>query len=155
MSATARPVSPKIGIWYRQDTGHIHMTVEGHGFSTVNKDPASKRGNPHLYRKLAKALRDAGAKHPALKDELDGQGTVHSGRAARFFLLRNAVYFRFLNQTRGGSTSATGVGFTRLNWLLSANSASRLIINCSASSDLESNGADRWRRAWCSRWVQC
>ena len=67
-SETGRTVYPKIGVWFREDTGHIHLTIEGQGFSTVNAEPTSKRGNPHLYAKLARMLRDAGAAHPAIDD---------------------------------------------------------------------------------------
>ncbi|CAN5470793.1 hypothetical protein BH10PSE14_BH10PSE14_27480 [soil metagenome] len=70
-SATGRTIYPKIGVWYREDTGHIHLSIEGTGLSTVNADPESKRGNPHLYAKLARALRDAGAPHPAIEDGFD------------------------------------------------------------------------------------
>ena len=48
-SKTGRTVYPKIGIWFREDTGHIHLSIEGRGFSTVSSDPLSKRGHPHLY----------------------------------------------------------------------------------------------------------
>jgi hypothetical protein len=67
-SDTGRTVYPKIGVWFREDTGHIHLTIEGQGFSTVNPESTSKRGNPHLFKKLARMLRDAGAAHPAIDD---------------------------------------------------------------------------------------
>ncbi len=52
-----------VSIWWREDTGRIHISFEGK-ISTVSPDPKSKRGNPHLFRKLAECLRDAGAPHP-------------------------------------------------------------------------------------------
>lgn len=64
-SATGRTIYPKIGVWYRGDTGHIHLSIEGQGLSTVNDDPSSVRGHPHLYNKLAEVLRAAGAEAPA------------------------------------------------------------------------------------------
>lgn len=67
-SDSGRTVYPRIGAWYREDTGNIHLSIEGHGLSTVNPDPTSKRGNSHLFRKLALALRDAGAAHPVVAD---------------------------------------------------------------------------------------
>lgn len=67
-SGSGRTVYPKIGIWYRAETGHIHLSIEGEGLSTVNSDPVSMRGHPHLYRKLARVLRGAGAAHPDLAD---------------------------------------------------------------------------------------
>lgn len=63
-SSTGRTIYPKIGVWYRADTGHIHLSIEGEGFSTVNCDPASVRGHPHLFNKLAEMLRAAGAEAP-------------------------------------------------------------------------------------------
>ncbi len=70
-SATGRTIYPKIGLWYREDTGHIHISIEGQGFSTVNDNPDSKRGNPHLYVKLAKVLRDGGSDHPPIPESSD------------------------------------------------------------------------------------
>lgn len=57
---------PRIGVWFSEDVGDIHLSIAGHGLSTVNGDPASKRGNPHLFNKLAKALRDEGKPHPEI-----------------------------------------------------------------------------------------
>ncbi|HSG35734.1 MAG TPA: hypothetical protein VLA37_14480 [Sphingomonadaceae bacterium] len=67
-SAIGRTVYPKVGVWFREDTGHIHLAIEGQGFSTVNIDAGSKRGHPHLFKKLARMLRDAGARHPEIDD---------------------------------------------------------------------------------------
>lgn len=56
----------KIGAWFDQRTGHIHLTLPNSGWfhTTVNDDPASKRGHPNLYAKLARALREAGVPAP-------------------------------------------------------------------------------------------
>jgi hypothetical protein len=67
-SKTGRTVYPRIGVWYRPNTGNIHVSIEGQGFSTVDPDPVRKRGNPHLFRKLALALKAAGAEHPSVED---------------------------------------------------------------------------------------
>lgn len=59
----------RVSIWYNQDNERIHITVRHNGIeeiSTVNADPASKRGNPNLYYKLAKCLKAAAAPHPNL-----------------------------------------------------------------------------------------
>jgi hypothetical protein len=67
--------SATIGLWYKEDTGAIHLSLGDHGLSTVNADPASKRGHPHLYNKLAKLLRDQGKPHPAIVEDWDyGRG---------------------------------------------------------------------------------
>lgn len=60
-----------LGIWFDEGAGDIHLSVPGHGLSTVGSDPASKRGNPHLFNKLAKALRDQGKPHPQIVEEWD------------------------------------------------------------------------------------
>lgn len=52
------------GIWYNDGSGHIHIAAAGAFISTVSNDPKSKRYHPNLYRKMAKALRDAGAPAP-------------------------------------------------------------------------------------------
>lgn len=66
MAGSGKTAYPRIGIWYDEEAGDIHMNIAGHGLSTVNADPCSKRGNPHLFNKLAKALRDDGKPHPAI-----------------------------------------------------------------------------------------
>jgi hypothetical protein len=60
-----------LGVWFGEKTGGIHLSIPGHGLSTVNGDPASKRGNPHLFNKLAKVLRDQGKPHPEIVEEWD------------------------------------------------------------------------------------
>jgi hypothetical protein len=57
-----------VGIWYDETQGHIHLTAQGvDGFhTTVCNEPASKRGHPNLFRKLAKCLEDAGAPGPSI-----------------------------------------------------------------------------------------
>jgi hypothetical protein len=60
-----------LGVWYDEEAGDIHLSIPGHGLSTVNGNAASKRGNPHLFNKLAKALRDQGKPHPVIVEEWD------------------------------------------------------------------------------------
>ena len=69
--ATGRAIYPKIGLWYREDPVHIPMSIDGHGFSTVNINPVSMRGNPHLYAKLAKIFGDGGSDHPPIQETSD------------------------------------------------------------------------------------
>ncbi|MER8431373.1 hypothetical protein [Mesorhizobium caraganae] len=59
---------PKIGVWFDIDAGDIHLSIEGQGLSTVNGNAASARGNPHLFKKLAKVLRDSGKPHPTITE---------------------------------------------------------------------------------------
>ena len=51
-------------IWYDDEQDVIKMRVAGE-LTSMNNNPASKRGNPSLYKKLAKVLRDAGEKYPS------------------------------------------------------------------------------------------
>ena len=60
-----------LGVWFDEEAGDIHLSIPGLGLSTVNGDPASKRGNPHLFNKLAKVLRDQGKPHPEIVEEWD------------------------------------------------------------------------------------
>ena len=64
---TKKMVYPKIGVWYDENDKTIHLSIEGQGLSTVSSDPNSVRGNPHLFEKLAKLLRDVGVPHPPLE----------------------------------------------------------------------------------------
>ena len=65
----------EIGVWYNEKSGQIHISgVKGERFiSTVSPDATSKRGNPHLYAKLAKCLRSAGKPAPLIEVADDEQ----------------------------------------------------------------------------------
>lgn len=63
---SGRTAYPRIGIWFDEEAGDIHLSIPGQGLSTINGNAVSKRGNPHLFNKLAKALRDEGRPHPAI-----------------------------------------------------------------------------------------
>ena len=62
-----------VGLWFDEEAGDIHFSIPGHGLSTVNGDGLSKRGNPHLFNKLAKVLRDQGKPHPEIVEEWGGE----------------------------------------------------------------------------------
>lgn len=65
--ATGAPgtsVLMKIGVWYDEDERCIKLNIPGHGLTSVNDRAESMRGNPSLFKRLARALRDPGAKHP-------------------------------------------------------------------------------------------
>lgn len=62
-SESGRTVYPKIGIWHADD-GHIRMSIEGQGLTSVTNDPASERYHRTLYEKLAEVLRLAGRMPP-------------------------------------------------------------------------------------------
>lgn len=60
----------KMGIWYNE-TGRIHLTVPDSGWfhTTVDDDPAGRRGHPNLFKKLARLLEEADRKpRPEIKD---------------------------------------------------------------------------------------
>jgi len=61
-----KTVSFPVSVWFSQETGMIHLarpTREGF-VTTISGDPNNARGHVHLYRKLAEALRQAGASAP-------------------------------------------------------------------------------------------
>lgn len=53
-----------IHIWYDHAEDVIKIRVDGE-LTSVNNHPESKRGNPSLYKRFAKVLRDAGKKYPS------------------------------------------------------------------------------------------
>lgn len=65
MAGDSKTARLDVGIWFNADTGHIHLAAKGQFISTVSNDPKSKRFHANLYRKLGKALRDAGKPYPA------------------------------------------------------------------------------------------
>ncbi|TNE39688.1 MAG: hypothetical protein EP321_12325 [Sphingomonadales bacterium] len=69
MVRSGKTATPKIGIWYDEAAGDIHLSLAGQGLSTVNDRPDSKRGNPHLFNKLARILREQGKPHPPIAGE--------------------------------------------------------------------------------------
>jgi hypothetical protein len=64
-SKSGRTIFPKIGIWYAEDDGHIRLSIEGQGLTSISNDPDSERYHRTLYKKLAEVLRDSGAFIPA------------------------------------------------------------------------------------------
>jgi len=58
-----------LGIWFDENANDIHICIPDHGLSTINGDAGSARGNPHLFNKLAKALRDQGKPHPTIIED--------------------------------------------------------------------------------------
>lgn len=62
----AKSIEIPIRVWYDDEQAVIRMASDASiGFiSTVNDDPDSARGNPNLFGKLAKLLRDAGRPAP-------------------------------------------------------------------------------------------
>lgn len=53
-----------VGIWFNEETGHIHIAAANSFISTVSDDPESRRYHPNLFQKLAKCLMNAGVSHP-------------------------------------------------------------------------------------------
>lgn len=67
-SDSGRTIYPKIGVWFAEDEdGHIRLSIEGQGLTSVTDDPNSVRYHRTLFDKLAKALRASGAKAPPAK----------------------------------------------------------------------------------------
>lgn len=65
-SSAEKTARLNLSVWYKPETGHIHLALpETDWFiTTVNDEETSKRGHPHLYRKLARALKEAGLPGP-------------------------------------------------------------------------------------------
>lgn len=64
-----KSIKLNLRIWYDDKSRHIKLAGPGLTASTVSNDPTSKRYHPNLYRKLARALREAGAPAPMLSDD--------------------------------------------------------------------------------------
>jgi hypothetical protein len=60
-SETGRTVHPKIGVWFAEQDGHIRLSIEGQGLTSVSNDPKSERYHRTLYEKLEQVLRENGA----------------------------------------------------------------------------------------------
>lgn len=78
---SGRTAYPKIGVWYDGDK-EIHLSIEGQGLSTLNARASSERGNPHLFKKLAKHLRNAGLPAPDL-DKLNTEKFLQEDAALK------------------------------------------------------------------------
>lgn len=59
-----KSIELQVRVWFDPGSGHIKLAGRGLTASTVSNDPKSKRYHPNLYRKLATALREAGAPAP-------------------------------------------------------------------------------------------
>ena len=69
-SAAGKTITLTLGVCYDAGQDRIHIATHDHGglITTVNADPASKRGHPNLFLKLAKCLAEAGAPHPRIPE---------------------------------------------------------------------------------------
>jgi hypothetical protein len=64
-----------ISLWFDEEAGDIRVSIPDHGLSTINAEASSKSGNPHLFNKLAKVLRDERKPHPPIVEEWEnGRG---------------------------------------------------------------------------------
>ncbi len=62
--APSKTVRLDVGIWFNEESGHIHIAAKKAFISTISNDPESRRFHPNLFRKLSKCLKDAGVAHP-------------------------------------------------------------------------------------------
>jgi hypothetical protein len=62
-----------IAAWYNPDTGRIHLSLPHTSWfvTTVHDNATNVRGHPHLYGKLARALREGGVPGPAVVETDD------------------------------------------------------------------------------------
>ena len=62
----------EVGVWYRPDQDNIHLAAKDRSFiTTVNNNPNSKRGHPHLFAHLARALKKAGKPYLQIEEDRD------------------------------------------------------------------------------------
>lgn len=66
MKNIGKSVRFDVNIWWNESSGHIHVAAKDGFISTVSNDPDSKRYHPNLFRKMAVALKDAGAPAPSV-----------------------------------------------------------------------------------------
>lgn len=62
-SDTKRTIYPKIGVWLADD-GHIRLSIEGQGLTSVSPDRGNERYHRTLFNKLAAVLRAHGETVP-------------------------------------------------------------------------------------------
>lgn len=72
----SKTVYARMGIWYDEDQGMIHLTIPGSGWfhTTVSNNPDSKRYHPNLFGKLKRVLVEQG-RWPEAGSEIPGVGT--------------------------------------------------------------------------------
>lgn len=58
----AKSIKLESRVWYDEKSRHIKIAGKGLTASTVSNDTNSKRYHPNLFRKLAFAFRQAGAR---------------------------------------------------------------------------------------------
>jgi hypothetical protein len=65
-SKKGKTVYAKVGVWYDEEQGHIHITIPESGWfhTTVNANEGSKRCHKNLFAKLGRLLREQGAPTP-------------------------------------------------------------------------------------------
>ncbi len=59
-----KSINLEIRVWYDEKSRYIKLAGKGLTASAVSNDLASARYHPNLFRKLATALREAGAPAP-------------------------------------------------------------------------------------------
>jgi hypothetical protein len=72
LSKPGKTVYIKLGVWYNEKTGEIHLTGLDTGVkdfhTTVNNKSDIARCHRNLFRKLTTALELAGAPHPVIDE---------------------------------------------------------------------------------------
>lgn len=65
-TTAAKTATVQMSLWFNAETGHIHLAAPGSSWfiTTVCNTPASKRGHPNLFGKLARLLDEAGLPGP-------------------------------------------------------------------------------------------
>ena len=65
-SKPGNAVYAKVGVWFEEDTGQIHLTIPGSGWfhTTVNAKDGSIRCHKNLFAKMGRLLREQGVPAP-------------------------------------------------------------------------------------------
>lgn len=65
LSRKGNAVYAEVGFWLEKD-GSIHLTIKDDpsGHVAINREPERRNGHPTLFKRLADALREAGAPAP-------------------------------------------------------------------------------------------
>lgn len=70
-SGGSKTIYLNVGVWYNEKQGRIHLNVKGAAqpMTTISADPQRERGHPHLFKKLAMCLKEAGMPHPDIEEQ--------------------------------------------------------------------------------------
>lgn len=68
-----KTISFPVSVWFVPETGQFHIArpTRDDCVTTVNADPRSARGHPHLFSKLSSIMQEHGAPGPQAENGLN------------------------------------------------------------------------------------